>query len=98
MDQLTEKPRGSKLTVYAYEITANEVLTNKRLKLCGIKLTDYAVCPECRTMQTAHAQNSREDVPNCWTCGEPRTEKGWLYMDELAAELRPDAIMWRLNR
>jgi len=87
---------GKPVTCYWDNVSADDVIKNKRLKLFGIPLSDWLVCSKCNSQQAHHAQNGNDFDKECWECGAPSSE--FLYMDELARQLQPQQTIYRLKR
>ena len=84
--------KGSRVRVIKRRVTPQQVLTDKRFKLVGVKLTDWVGCFDCRTQQSKHAFNGADIPGRCWSCGS--TNLG--YMDEVARD--GDQYLFRLVR
>lgn len=87
---------GRKISVRLQKIEAHEVLSNNRLRILKTPLKDWLVCSECNHQQRHHSQNGGDIDQECWNCGASKAS--FLYMDELANELLPTAIIYRFQR
>lgn len=83
---------GDTFAVVRQRVSSQEVLTNNRLRLVGVKLRDWLGCFDCRTQQVEHAYNGDAIPERCWRCDS--TNIG--YMDEVARANRDD--LYRLVR
>ena len=87
---------GRRITSVLQEVSAGDVLNNKRLKLLGVSLGDWIVCSECNHQQTRHFQHGGDFNRSCWNCGADHYH--FVYFDELAKSLPPETTMYRINR
>ncbi len=90
------KATGGVIKVRLQEVSAADVLSNKRLKILGVGLGDWLACTKCNTQQIHHYQNGGDFQETCWNCGTSRYD--FVYFDELARSVPPETTLYRLNR
>jgi hypothetical protein len=87
---------GRNLSLWLQKVRAGDVLKKKRLKLLGVSLGDWIVCAECKHQQAHHYQHGGDFAQSCWNCNADHYK--FVYFDELAKSLPPEAVLYRLNR
>lgn len=89
-------PSGRSMSTVLEDVSAGDVLNNKRLKLLGVSLGDWIVCSKCHHQQTHHYQNGGDFDQACWHCGADHYH--FVYFDELARSVPPETTLYRINR